>query len=65
MDRWDLLSLLGITGLGAGLWLGWSLALALVVTGGLVLALGVTGGIFGEAPTPAEPSEPADTETER
>ncbi|WP_405930331.1 hypothetical protein [Streptomyces sp. NBC_00827] len=47
MDRWDVLALLGIVLLGAGLyllapWLGFTVA------GACLLALGVTGSVFAE-----------------
>lgn len=47
MDLWDVLSLLGVVLLGAGLWLiaPW---LALTVCGGVLFLLGVGGSVVAE-----------------
>lgn len=55
-DRVDRTCLLGLLLLGAGLWLWFSLGVALTVGGGLVLALGVLGAL---AQAPAQPAGPA------
>jgi hypothetical protein len=46
-DRYDLLGLLGIGLLGAGLWLWWP-AGALMVVGGLLLGLAILGAWRGK-----------------
>ena len=47
MDRWDVLALLGIVLLGAGLWLiaPW---LGLTVVGAALLAIGLGGSVLAE-----------------
>ncbi|WUI00216.1 hypothetical protein OHR68_43240 [Spirillospora sp. NBC_00431] len=47
MDRWDLLALLGVACLGAGLWLvaPW---LGITAVGLVLLAGGIVGGVVGE-----------------
>ncbi|MEU9654205.1 hypothetical protein AB0E00_35655 [Streptomyces sp. NPDC048110] len=47
MDRWDVLALLGVVALGAGLWLvaPW---LGLSVVGAVLLAAGVGGSVIAE-----------------
>ncbi|MDN3021549.1 hypothetical protein [Streptomyces sp. S.PB5] len=47
MDRWDVLALLGIVFLGAGLWLiaPW---LGLTVVGGALVVIGLGGSVLAE-----------------
>lgn len=44
-DRWDVLCVLGLVFLNAGLWIWFGLGPALSVVGALLLALGVLGGL--------------------
>lgn len=45
VDRTDVLVLVGLALLGAGLWLYWP-PLALMVIGGLLLAIGLAGAVW-------------------
>lgn len=56
LDVWDVLCLVGVVLLGAGLWSWFGLPVALTVIGGLVLALGVIGA------RSAAPAAPVDDE---
>ena len=46
MDRYDVIFMLGLVLVAAGLWFGWW-PLALMVPGGILLVVGLAGAVFG------------------